>query len=782
MQRDILPIPDRPRTGFIAYDAKDPDSKFPPIQPLRPPAGAPNVLVVLIDDVGFGASSAFGGPCNSPTAERVAKDGLKYTRFHTTALCSPTRAALLAGRNHHSIGMGGITEIATSAPGYNSLRPNSMATLPEILRLNGYCTAQFGKCHEVPVWETSPVGPFDRWPTGSGFEHFYGFIAGETNQWYPAIHEGTKVVEPEKTPEEGYHFMDDMTDKAIAWVRQQRLLAADKPFFMYFAPGATHAPHHVPKEWADKYKGKFDQGWDKLREETFARQKQLGVIPKDCDLTARPAEIPSWDSQTPEFKKVLAREMEVYAGFYEYADHHIGRLIDALDQIEALDDTLIFYIIGDNGASAEGTPRGTYNEMLPFNGMSELETDEFLIQHIDKLGGPESYNHYAVGWAHAMDTPYQWTKQVASHFGGTRNGTIVRWPKGLKAKGEIRNQFHHVIDVAPTVLEAANIPEPYMVNSVGQAPMEGVSMVYSFEDAAAPDRHDTQYFEMLGNRGIYHKGWTAVTRHRTPWIMTNTAPPFDDDVWELYDTTKDWSQAHDLSKEMPEKLHELQRLWIIEATRYNVLPMDDRGAERFNSDLAGRPVLVRGTSQVLANGMGGLNENGLINIKNKSHTITAQVTVPEGTTANGVILAQGGIGGGWMFYIKDGKPAYFYNLTGLQQSTIRATESVTSGTHQVRMEFAYDGGGPAKGGNVTLFIDGKAVGNGRLEHTVPIIFSADELSEVGRKTGSPMTPDMPYGKNAFNGSVDAVVIDTSGENTDHLLDREQVLAMIMARQ
>jgi arylsulfatase A-like enzyme len=782
IQREVLPIPDQPYTGFIAYDAKDPDSKFPPIEPLRPPKGAPNVLVVLIDDVGFGASSVFGGPCDAPTAERIAKDGLRYTRFHTTALCSPSRAALLSGRNHHSVGMGGITEIATSAPGYNSLKPNSMASLPEILRLNGYSTAQFGKCHEVPVWETSPVGPFDHWPTGSGFEYFYGFIAGETNQWYPAIHEGTKQVEPPKTPEEGYHFMDDMTDKAIAWVRQQRLLANDKPFFMYFAPGATHAPHHVPKEWADKYKGKFDKGWDKQREETFAKQKQLGVIPQNCDLTERPKEIPSWDSQSPAFQRVLAREMEVYAGFYSYADHHIGRLIDALEQIDALDDTLIYYIIGDNGASAEGTPQGTFNEMIPFNGLNALETVEYLTAHMDQLGGPTSYNHYAVGWAHAMDTPYQWTKQVASHFGGTRNGTIVRWPNGFKAKGEIRNQFHHVIDVAPTILEAAGLPEPYMVNSVGQVPMHGVSMTYSFDDASAPDRHDTQYFEMFGNRGIYHKGWTAVTRHRTPWILTGETPPFDDDVWELYDTTKDWSQAHDLAKEMPDKLHELQRLWLIEATRYNVLPMDDRGTERFNSDLAGRPVLVRGTAQVLANGMGDLNENGILNVKNKSHSITAQLIIPEGTTPQGTILSQGGIGGGWMFYVDGGKPAYLYNFAGLAQTEIVATEAVTAGKHQVRMEFAYDGGGLAKGGTVTLYIDGKAVGNGRIEHTIAMVFSADETSDVGVKRGSPMRADMPTAKSAFTGVVDAVVIETSGENSDHLLDREEVMNMIMARQ
>jgi arylsulfatase len=782
VQREVLPIPDQPYAGFVAYDAKDTDSKFPAIEPLRPPQGAPNVLIVLLDDVGFGASSVFGGPCQTPVAERLAAAGLRYTRFHTTALCSPSRAALLSGRNHHMVGMAGCTELATSAPGYNSMRPNTMAPLPEILRLNGYSTAQFGKCHEVPVWETSPVGPFDRWPTGSGFEYFYGFVAGETNQWYPSIHEGTKIVDPPKTPEEGYHFMGDMTDRAIAWVRQQRLLAGEKPFFLYFAPGATHAPHHVPKEWADKYKGKFDQGWDKLREETFARQKQLGVIPEDCDLTARPVDIPAWDAQTPELQRVLARQMEVYAGFLEFADHHVGRLIDMLDTLEALDNTVIYYIIGDNGASGEGTLQGTFNESIPFNGLTALETPEFLTARVDKLGGPESYNHYAVGWAHAMGTPYQWTKQVASHWGGTRNGTILHWPKGITGKGEIRHQFHHLINVAPTILEVAQLTQPKFVHGVGQIPMQGLSMVYSFNDATAADRREIQYFEMFGNRGIYHKGWTAVTRHRTPWIMSGQAQPFDDDVWELYDTTKDWSQAHDLSKEMPDKLHELQRLWLIEATRNNVFPMDDRLAERFNSDLAGRPVLVRGASQVLANGMGGLAENGLINIKNKSYSITAQVVAPEGKPAEGVILSQGGLPGGWMFYVKDGRPTYFYNLAGLQEFTITATQALSPGKHQVRMEFAYDGGGLAKGGNVSLFIDGAAVGEGRIAATLPMVYSADETSDVGLKRGSPMTPDMPLGKSVFNGTVDVVVIETGGESTDHLLDREQVLNMIMARQ
>jgi arylsulfatase A-like enzyme len=782
LQREILPIPDLPYAGFITYDAKSPDSKFAPIEPLTPPQGAPNVLIVLIDDAGYGSSSAFGGPCNAPTAERMMKEGVSYTRFHTTALCSPTRAALLSGRNHHTVGMGGITEIATSAPGYTSRRPNSMAPIAEILRLNGYSTAQFGKCHEVPVWEASPVGPFDRWPTGSGFEYFYGFVAGETNQWYPAIHEGTKSIEPPKTPEEGYHFMDDMTDRAIAWVRQQRLLAGEKPFFMYFAPGATHAPHHVPKEWADKYKGKFDQGWDKLREETITRQKKLGVIPQNCDLTERPKEIPAWDAQTPEFQRVLAREMEVYAGFFEYADHHIGRLIEALDQLEILDDTLIFYIIGDNGASAEGTPQGTFNEAIPFNGMNALESVQFLTAHMDQLGGPESYNHYAVGWAHALDTPYQWTKQVASHWGGTRNAMMVRWPKGIKAKGEIRNQFHHVIDVAPTILECTGLPEPVMVNGVGQVPMQGISFAYSFDNPTAPEQRETQYFEMFGNRGIYHQGWTAVTRHSTPWLMLGR-PQFSDDVWELYDTSKDWSQAHDLSKQMPDKLHELQQLWLIEAVRNNVLPLDDRTAERFNPDIAGRPVLIRGTKQVLVNGMGGLNENGVVNIKNKTHSVSAQLVVPQDKPAEGTIISQGGIGGGWMLYAKDGKLTYLYNFVGLKHFVITASEPLTPGQHQVKMDFAYDGGGLAKGGTVTLSIDGKAVGSGRVDQTAPMVFSADETTDVGVKRGSPMTPDIPAGDgSAFNGTVIAVVIDASGESIDHLLSREDLLNIIMTRQ
>ena len=521
--------------------------------------------------MGFAASSAFGGPCSTPTAERLAAGGLKFNRFHTTALCSPTRQALLTGRNHHTVGMGGITEIATSAPGYNSIRPKSCAPLAEVLKLNGYSTAQFGKCHEVPVWETSPLGPFDAWPSGGGgFEHFYGFIGGETNQYYPAIYDGTVPVEPEKTPEEGYHFTEDMTDRTIAWIRQQKALMADKPFFVYYAPGATHAPHHVRPEWSDKYAGQFDDGWDALRERTFARQKELGVIPPEAELTERPAEIPAWDDMPDALKPVLARQMEVYAGFLEHTDHHVGRLVDALEDLGVLEDTLVYYIIGDNGASAEGTPSGCFNELVVLNGAAGLESVEFMASRIDDFGTADAYNHYAVGWAHAMDTPYQWTKQVASHWGGTRNGTIVHWPTGIEAKGEMRPQFHHVIDIAPTILEAAGLPEPSSVHGIPQRPIEGVSMLYAFDDPGAEERRTTQYFEMFCNRGIYDEGWTAVTRHSTPWVATEM-PAFEDDVWELYGPG-DWTQARNLAAEQPDKLAELQERFMSEARKYNVLP------------------------------------------------------------------------------------------------------------------------------------------------------------------------------------------------------------------
>jgi arylsulfatase len=761
----------------------DPDTSFPAIEQLRPPEGAPNIVIVLLDDVGFGASSAFGGPVNTPTADRLAAGGLKYNRFHTTALCSPSRQAMLTGRNHHSVGMGGITEIATSAPGYSSIRPNTAAPIAETLKLNGYSTAQFGKCHEVPVWETSSAGPFDRWPTGSGFEHFYGFVGGEAHQYYPALYEGTKPVEPGKTPEEGYHLTEDLTDKAIAWARQQKALAGDKPFFMYFAPGATHAPHHVPKEWIEKYKGQFDQGWDRLREETIERQKEMGVIPSDTVLTRRHDEISAWDDMPDDLKPVLTRQMECYAAMLEHTDHHVGRLIDAIDDLGVLEDTLVYFIVGDNGASAEGTINGTFNEMINFNGAAALETPEFMLGHLDDFGGPDSYNHYSVGWAHAMDAPLQWTKQVASHFGGTRNGTIVHWTNGFEARGELREQFHHLIDIAPTLLEVAGLPAPVSVNGVQQMPLHGVSMAYSFDGADEPDRHETQYFEMFGNRGVYHKGWTAVTKHKTPWeLVGGNLVAFDDDVWELYDTRTDWSQAHDLSAEQPERLHELQRLWLIEAVRYGVLPLDDRAVERFDPELAGRPALVHGNSQMLYGGMSRLTENSVVSIKNKSHSVTAEVEVPE-AGANGVIVAQGGSIGGWALYAHEGRLKYCYNLFGIKQFHVDSNggSPIPSGQHQVRMEFAYDGGGLAKGGTVSLYLDGDKLGEGRVDATAAMIFSADDTLDVGEEGGALVTDD--YGRdNAFSGNVNWVQIDLSTDDEDHFVSDDERVRVAMARQ
>ena len=556
----------------------------------------------------------------------------------------------------------------------------------------------------------------------------------------------------------------------------------DKPFFVYFAPGATHAPHHVPKEWADRYQGQFDDGWDVQRERTFGRQKELGVIPADAELTARHAEIPAWDDMPDELKPVLAREMEVYAGFLEHTDYHVGRLIDAIDDLGILDNTIIYYVIGDNGASAEGTLNGAFNEMANFNGMAALETPEFMLSKVEEFGSPSSYNHYSVGWAWAMDTPFQWTKQVASHWGGTRNGTIVHWPNGITERGGLRAQFTHVIDVAPTILEAAGLPEPTMVNGVQQSPMEGTSMLYSFKAKDASERHDLQYFEMFGNRGIYHKGWSAVTKHRTPWVMVGgKLPAFDEDVWELYDGATDYSQARNLVAERPDILAKLQRLWLIEATKYNVLPIDDRGAERIEPTMAGRPTLIRGDSQLFFPGMARLSENSVVSIKNRSFSVSAEVVIPEGGV-DGVIIAQGGRFGGWSMYAKNGKAKFVYNVLGIQEFATEASQPIPTGTHQVRMEFAYDGGGLAKGGNVTLYYDGTEVGTGRVGATQPMVFSADETTDIGYESGTTVTSDYTTRNSRFTGKINWVQIDLGKDDHDHFIDPEERLRIAMSRQ
>jgi arylsulfatase A-like enzyme len=648
---------------------------------------------------------------------------------------------------------GSIAETATAFPGQTGQRPNSVASIAEMLRLNGYSTAAFGKNHETAPWEVSPSGPTDRWPTRQGFDKFYGFMGGETNQWAPLIYDGMTQVEVPHDP--NYNFMTDMTNQAIDWMGSQKSLTPDKPFFIYFAPGATHAPHHVPKEWIAKYKGQFDQGWDKVREETLARQIKLGVVPVGTKLAPKPEAIKDWAALSADEKKLFAREMEVFAGFGEYADTEIGRLIRAIEATGQLDNTLIFYIVGDNGASAEGGMVGLFNEMTYFNGVNETVQD--VLKHYDELGGPSTYPHYAAGWAVAGDSPFEWTKQVASSYGGTRNGMVIHWPKGIAAKGEVRSQWHHVIDIAPTMLEAAGLPEPKSVNGTPQTPIEGVSMVYTFADSNAPSRHTTQYFEIFGNRAIYKDGWLAGTVHRAAWEF-KPRRPLEDDVWELYDARTDFSLANDVAAKNPQKLKEMQDLFMTEAVKYSVLPLDDRTLERLNAALVGRPDLMAGrTSLTVYQGMTGMSENAFINVKNRSHTITADVEVPQGG-ANGVILAQAGRFGGWSLYLKDGKPIYTYNWLGLKQYTIAGGQALPTGKATIRYEFVYDGGGVGKGGTGTLYVDRKSVATGRIDQTQCCAFSADEGADVGADEGTPVTEDyqVPF---KFTGKIDKVTID-----------------------
>jgi len=753
LDRTILPISQPPSTPITELDARN--AKAPPRFEVKVPDGAPNVVIVLIDDIGFGHSSAFGGPIRMPTLDRLATGGLRYNRFHTTALCSPTRVALLTGRNHHVNNAGAIMELATAFEGNTGIRPLSVTPLAQILRLNGYSTAAFGKYHETPPWEVSTSGPYDRWPTGSGFDKFYGFIGGETNQWAPAIYDGVVRVEHRRTP--GYHFTTDMTDQAIAWVSAQQALTPDKPFYMYFATGATHAPHHVPPEWIAKYKGQFAMGWDRLREETFARQKEMGVIPVDTKLTPRPKEIPAWDDMSADQKRLFERQMETFAGFAEHTDYEVGRLVAQLEAIGELDNTIFYYIVGDNGSSAEGGPEGTYNEMMALNGI--VGKADQMMSHFDDWGGPTTFPHFAIGWAWAGNTPFQWTKQVASHFGGTRNGMVLHWPDRVKAHGEVRSQFHHVIDVAPTVLEAAGLPEPTRVNGVEQRPMDGVSMLYTLDDAKAADRRVTQYFEMFGNRAIYHDGWVAAARHSIPWLAGAKLPDLKDDVWELYHVSEDFSQADDLAEQNPEKLKELQELFMTEAVRNHVLPIDDRRVERFNPAVAGRPDLLGGRkSLTVYQGMTGIMENAFINVKGVHHTVTAEVEVPDART-QGVIIAQAGYFGGWALYLKGGRVHHEYNFFGLQRTKVASNAALGPGKHTIHYEFIPDEAKPGTGGKSVLSIDGKQVAEGHIPRTQPYAFSGDEGADVGVDGETNVSNDYAEGDNAFTGRIIKVTVE-----------------------
>jgi arylsulfatase len=747
--QEVLPRPEKPLKAEVGRTYKD--SKQAKIEEIKAPKGAPNIVIVLLDDVGFGAAGTFGGPVPTPALDSLAKQGLRYNAFHTTALCSPTRGALLTGRNHHSVATGTVTEMATGFDGYTTVIPKSTATVAEILRQNGYNTSAWGKWHNTPAWETSMAGPFDRWPTGLGFEEFYGFMGGETHQYEPPLYRGTAPIE--RPPKPNYTLNDDLAEQAIAWMRLQKSVAPDKPFFVYWAPGATHAPHHVPKEWSDKYRGRFDQGWDKLREEIFARQQKLGVIPANAKLTPRPPQIPAWESLSPERKKIASRLMEIYAGFLAQTDYEVGRLVDAIKEMGQWDNTLFIYIVGDNGASGEGTPFGVFNEWSVLNGLPE--DPGVALKHFDELGGPTAYNHYPVGFAWALDAPFQWTKQVASHFGGTRNAMVIAWPKRIKDTGGLRSQFHHCIDIVPTILEALGLPEPSMVNGAPQKPMEGVSMAYTFGDAKAPTRRRTQYFEMLGNRALYHEGWIASVFHgRAPWELGKNLS-FDQDKWELYNLAEDFSQADDLAAKYPEKLRGLQDLFWAEAAKFNVLPLDDRGFERVDRSLRPEPGGDR-TKFTYYAGAVRIPEASAPNTMNKSYSVTAEVEIPQGG-AQGVIAAMGGVAGGWSLYVEDSKPAFTYNCLTAERPTVTAKDKLPAGAATIRYEFAYDGGGMARGGVSKLFVNGQLVGEGRIHRTVPLIFSADETFDVGTDTGTPVGL---YPNNfAFTGKIKKVTID-----------------------
>ena len=752
--RSVLPITEPLRDITSTLDVRK--ATPPPRFEVKAPEGAPNVLLVLLDDLGFAGTSAFGGPIATPNFDRLAAGGLKYNNFHTTAVCSPTRSALKSGRNHHVNNMGAIIETGTQFPGNTGQIPNEVAPLAEMLRLNGFATAAFGKWHETAAWEASTAGAFDRWPTRQGFDKFFGFLGGETNHWAPFVYDGTHVVELPEDP--NYHFLTDMTDQTVAWLRYQKALTPDKPFFIYYAPGAVHAPHHVPADWIAKWKGKFDGGWDSMREQILARQIELGVVPKGTKLAPKPDAIPDWSTLSEDEKKLFTRQAETFAAFLDMTDHSIGRVIDAIETTGQLDNTLVILIYGDNGTSAEGGRDGMFSEMTYFNGVKETVPD--MLKFVDKWGGPETYPHMSAGWAVMLDTPYTWTKQVASDHGGTKVGMAIQWPKGITAKGELRTQFHHVIDVAPTILAAAKLPEPTTVNGVKQRPMDGVSMAYSFEDAAAKGTRTTQYFEMFGNRAIYHEGWFARVIHKAPWEAKPRRALDDDSAWELFDTTKDFALTNNLAAEQSEKLAELKKLFLTEASKNFALPIDDRVFERINAELVGRPDLMAGrTSLTLAEGMHGMSENVFLNIKNKSKTVTAEIEVAEGTIANGTLIAQGGRFGGWSLYVKDGIPGYHYNFLGLKQFAVVSTEKLPTGKSTVRFEFAYDGGGLGKGGTGTLFINDQKVGEGRIERTQPMIFSADETADVGIDLATPVVEAIgAERKSKFNGRIPSITV------------------------
>jgi arylsulfatase A-like enzyme len=755
--RTVLPLPEPSHPAITELDVRK--ATAPPLFQVKAPQGAPNVIVILLDNLGFGATKPFGGAINMPTLERLANYGLIYNNFHTAPLCSPSRMALLTGRNPHSVNMGAISELATTFPGQTSVLPDSKASLPEIMKLNGYSTAMFGKSHEFTPWETGLTGPFDQWPTGLGFERFYGSLTGEADLFAPPLHDNLTLVDVPNDPNY-YYYPTDLADHAISWIRAQKTMTPDKPFFIYYSSPGTHAPSQVPADWRDKYKSKFDEGWDKYREEILARQKQLGIVPPNTKLTPKPTqeEMPDWDKLSDKEKKVFTRHQEIFAAFAEISDHEIGRVVQAIEDMGVMDNTLIIYITGDNGSSGNGGRNGRFNTVTSYNGLPESIDDQFA--HLAEFGGPHSDMTPPLGWAIADNAPFAYC-QFSTAYGGTSNGVVIYWPKVIKAKGEIRPQYHHLIDIAPTVLEAAGLPQPKVVNGTPQKPIEGVSMVYTFTDGQAKSPHTVQYAEFAGNRGIYKDGWYALTLHTVPW-ESQPRTTFDQDKWELYNTADDFSGANDLAAKDPEKLKEMQVAFLTEAVKYNVLPLDDRTQARFNPAIAGRPDVMGGrTSLTVYEGMIGMKENAFINTKNTSYSITADVEVPA-NAVSGVLLAQGGLHSGWSLYVKDGRPKFAYNYLGAV-TTIASTERLPAGRVTVSYDFLYDGGKPGSGGTGTIFVNGKKVGTGRIERTIPFIFGA-ETADVGVDLYTPVTLDYAKGKNKFTGKIDRVTIDLKKTN------------------
>jgi arylsulfatase len=762
-----IPPPPMPFGGVIKESALDSKPWWPPR--IVPPKGAPNILLIMTDDQGYGVSSTFGGVIPTPTLDRIAKAGLRYIQFHSTALCSPTRAALITGRNHHSVGSGVIGELSTGYPGYDSIIGLENASIGEILKENGYATSWFGKNHNTPTYQYSVVGPFDQWPSGMGFQYFYGFMGGETDQWTPYLFRDHTQIFP-FVGKPGYNLTTDLADEAIKHMRDLNAAAPDNPFFVYYAPGGTHSPHQPTPEWIAKFKGKFDMGYEKLREQIFDNQKKLGVIPPDTKLTPWPdgqaefggAKLPRWDSLSLIQKKLYAHEAEVFAAYVAYTDDEIGRVIQEVENEGKLDNTLIIYIVGDNGTSAEGTTEGTFNQMTAYNGILTLP-EAVQMLHYENWGSDKTYPHMAVQWSWAFDTPFKWTKQVASHFGGTRQGLAISWPGHIKDVGGIRTQFHHVIDIVPTILEATGINAPEVVNGIKQKPIEGISMAYTFDqaNAKAPSKRDTQYFEMAANRAIYHDGWIATTTPpAAPWLLaTGKLPDVNDYKWELYNIAEDFSENDDLAAKMPDKLKEMQALFLTEAAKYNVLPLDNTAFIRLQTP---RPSAIAGKTEFTYTGEhSGIPLGNAPDILDKDYTITAEITVPKGG-AEGMIVTLGGRFGGYGLYLLKGKPVFVYNLLDLErfrwEGGLGAARDVLGkalepGKHTLVFDFKYDGPGAGKGGTGVFTVDGKELARKTLKHTIPLTMTIDETFDIGvdTRTGVDDSYKLPF---RFTGTID----------------------------